>query len=65
MIMNTNVNTHIFFFFSKENTLAAIKEAKELGAYMVEVDVRHTKDDQLVSSHFPLPFFWSLTPLVS
>lgn len=34
-----------------ENTLDAIKAALELPLYAIEIDVRHTKDNQLVLSH--------------
>jgi len=36
-----------------ENTLAAIERAIELGAYAVELDVRRTRDGQLVLMHDP------------
>jgi glycerophosphoryl diester phosphodiesterase len=37
--------------FAPENTLLAIYEAYRLGASVVEVDVRHTKDDQYILMH--------------
>lgn len=41
--------------FARENTLAAFEAAIELGADMVELDVRRAGDGALVVSHDPLP----------
>lgn len=37
--------------FAPENTLAAVREAKKLGASWVEFDVRLTKDNELICFH--------------
>lgn len=36
-----------------ENTLASIKAAVDMGVYAIEIDVRKTRDDQLVILHDP------------
>ena len=36
-----------------ENSLASLKEAYNRGYYMVEIDVRLTKDSQLITQHDP------------
>ena len=42
--------------FAPENTIASFKKAVELGAHYVEMDVRETKDGQLVIMHDPAVF---------
>lgn len=37
--------------YELENTLAGIQEAKKLGVYAIEFDVRKTKDHQIVLAH--------------
>jgi glycerophosphoryl diester phosphodiesterase len=42
--------------FAPENTIASFKKAIELGANFVEMDVRETKDGQLIIMHDPLTY---------
>ena len=49
--------------YAPENTLGAFKAAIEMGADMIEFDVRKTKDNVLVLNHNPTHFAQGIAKL--